>query len=80
MEQRLEKELNALFGDFVCPKGFKCCTEGLENLCKTKSIELEEHLQCLEKSSWLCPFSVSFGIVYYCHCHLRMNIAKVLEK
>ena len=80
MEQGLEKELNALKADLVCAKDFKCCTGGLENLCKAKDIGLEEHLQCLEESSWFCPFSVSFGTVYYCHCHLRMHIVKMLGK
>jgi hypothetical protein len=80
MEQRLEKELNALFGDFVCPKDFKCCTEGLENLCKAKDVDGEVHLGCLEASPSLCPFSMSFVGGHLCACHLRVYIVKMLEK
>jgi hypothetical protein len=32
MEQDLEKKINEIVEKFACPKGFKCCTEGLENL------------------------------------------------
>ena len=80
MEQGLEKELNALKADLVCSKDFKCCTEGLENLCKAKDIGGEVQLECLEASPSLCPFAMSFVGGHLCACHLRVHIVKMLGK
>ncbi len=80
MEQDHEKELREAAGDLECPKDFKCCTEGLENLCKAREIGLELYLECLEENAFACPFSVHFGDSYYCECPLRIYIAKKLKK
>jgi hypothetical protein len=80
MEQGLEIKLKQIMGHKECPKGFTCCTEGLEHLCKAKDVGLREHLQCGEESSSLCPFSVSFGRLYFCNCALRVYISKKLGK
>ena len=80
MKQGLEIKLKQIMGDTECPKGFTCCTEGLENLCKAKDVGLKEHLECLEQNPSLCPFSVSFGILYLCNCALRVYITKKLGK
>jgi hypothetical protein len=80
MEPDHEKKLKELIGDLVCTKDFKCCTEGLENLCKAKDIGREVHLECLEASPSLCPFSMSFVTGHLCACHLRVHIVKMLGK
>ncbi len=80
MEQDHQKELQELIGDLVCPKDFKCCTEGLEHLCKAREIGLETFLECLEEHPLECPFSVHFDDLYLCECPLRVYIAKELKK
>jgi len=79
-EQDLKKKLREIIGDLKCPKDFKCCTEGLEKLCKARDVGLESHIQCLEEQPFTCKFSVSFGNAYYCHCPLRVYIAKKLKQ
>jgi hypothetical protein len=80
MEQDLEKELKKIIGDLECPKGFKCCTEGLEKLCKAKKLGPDLLLECLEESPSACQFSLHFGDRYYCECPLRIYIAEKLKK
>ena len=80
LEQNLEKELREAMGDIECPKGFKCCTEGLEKLCKAQDVGLEEFLECLEENPLECTFSVHYGAVFYCRCPLRVYIVKKFGK
>ena len=80
MEQGFEKELKELKRHLACPKDFKCCTEGLENLCKAKDIDGEVHLKCLEASPSLCAFLMSFVGGHFCACHLRVHTVKMLGK
>jgi hypothetical protein len=76
----LEKKINETIEQFACPKGFSCCTEGLEHLCKAREIGLETFLECLEEHPQECPFSVHFGDLYLCECPLRVYIARKLKK
>ena len=76
MEQYIEKELKEVIGDLTCRKNFKCCTEGLETLCKAQDVGLETFLECLEEHPPDCPFSLSFGDMFLCECPLRGYIAK----
>jgi hypothetical protein len=80
VEQDHEKKLKELIGDLVCPKDFKCCTEGLENLCKARDVGLETVVECLEEDPYVCPFSMSLGGMYYCKCPVRVYITKKLKK
>ena len=75
--EALEKELKKLKRGLECPKDFQCCKEGLENLCKAKDIGMEEYVECLEEHAHSCTFSVPFGSSsFFCHCPLRVHIAK----
>jgi hypothetical protein len=80
MEPGLEKQLKELIGHLKCPKDFKCCTEGLEDLCKARDIGLETFAECLEVHPLDCPFSMRLANVNYCKCTLRVYIAKKLGK
>ncbi|MBW2173948.1 MAG: hypothetical protein JRF64_04775 [Deltaproteobacteria bacterium] len=80
MEQDIKKKIKEIMGDIECPKGFKCCTEGLENLCKAQDVGLDGLLECLEGHLRECVFSVHYGSVFYCTCPLRIYIAKKLGK
>jgi hypothetical protein len=74
MEQDQETETKEIIGDLLCPKGFMCCIEGLENISQATDIELEEYMKCLEEGAALCQFSVSFDSYYFCSCPVRINI------
>jgi hypothetical protein len=80
MEHDLEKKLKEIIGELECPKGFKCCTEGLEKLCKAEELGPELLLACLEEDPTACPFSLHFGTRYYCECPLRVYIALKMKK
>ena len=81
MEQELEKEIEEIMGGITCPKDFKCCTEGLENLCKAEDVGLQWYLLCLEPQPQECKFSVLVvQHKYLCECPLRIYITKKLKK
>jgi len=80
MEQEIRKEVERIIDGMKCPKDFECCKSGLENLCRAKDIGLESFLECLEKNPQECEFSFSFGHSYFCHCPLRVYIAKKLKR
>ncbi len=79
MEQDIEEKINEIIEKFECPKGFSCCTEGFEKLCKAKDIGLHSILECLDKDGPLCLFSINVHGAYYCKCPLRVRIAKGVE-
>ena len=78
MQKDVENKIEEFVGKLGCPKGFRCCTEGLEGLCKAQDVGLAT--ECLEENPFECPFSVPFGGLYYCECPLRVYIAKELKK
>jgi len=80
MEQDHMRQIEKIIGGMKCPRDFKCYKSGLENLCKAKDIGIESFLECLEKNTQECKFSLSFGYSYYCQCPLRRYIAKRLKK
>jgi hypothetical protein len=80
MKQEHKLELEQIIGGLQCPKDFKCYKMGFENLCKAKDVGLESHLECLEEHPFQCKFSVAFGRSYFCHCPLRIFLAKKLKK
>ena len=80
MEQNLGNDVKEIMGGLMCPKGFKCYKQGFENLCKAKDIDGEVHLECLQASPSLCPFSMSFVGGHVCACHLRVLIVKMWWK
>jgi hypothetical protein len=80
MEQGHEKKLKEFIGDLVCPKAFKCCTEGLENLCKAEELGPDLLLECIEDNPPACLFALHFGDRYYCECPLRIYISEKLKK
>ena len=79
MKQNLEEKIKEHIGDLTCPKDFKCCTEGLENLCKARDVGLGTFIECLEDEPHECPFSMRLSGLSYCKCPLRVYIAKNSE-
>ena len=80
MKHALEKEVQEIMSDLMCPKSFICYKSGFERLCQAKDVGLKDYLACLEENPSLCPFSVSFGSLYICHCALRVFAFKKLGK
>jgi hypothetical protein len=80
MKQEEMEKMEEIMGELKCQKDFRCYRSGLEDLCKARDIGLESHLECLEEAPYRCPFSVHFGRSYYCHCPLRVYIAKKLSR
>jgi len=53
---------------------------GVGFICKAKDIGLDIFVQCLEKDSRRCPFSVRYSRSYFCKSPARVHAAKELEK
>ena len=80
LDKELKKELWELIGYLKCPKDFKCYRSGFENLCKAKAVGMEGFLDCLEENPRDCKFAFPFGHGHFCHCPLRVYIAKKVKK
>jgi hypothetical protein len=79
VEQDYEKVLRETIDDLVCPTNFKCCTEGLEDLCKVRDVGMQTFVQCLEPNPHECPFSKLLAAAYVCKCPLRVYMCKKLK-
>ncbi len=53
---------------------------GVGFTCKAKDIGLDSYVECLEKDSYRCPFSVRYSRSYYCKSPARVYAAKEQEK
>jgi hypothetical protein len=80
MEENDRKKIEEIIGQLSCPKNFKCATSGFENLCKAKDIGIDNHLLCLDNTSFWCKFSLRFKDEHLCSCPLRIYLAKHLGK
>jgi hypothetical protein len=78
MEQKAKKTIQELIND--CPKGRKLSKPERGIPCKAKYIGLESFAECLERQSGVCPFSLSFGNVYYCKCPVGVSILNELKR
>jgi hypothetical protein len=52
---------------------------GVGFTCKAKDVGLDSYVECLEKDSPWCPFSVSHGYSYYCKSPARVYFAKKVK-
>ena len=53
---------------------------GVGFTCKAIDVGLDSFVECLEKDSCRCPFSVSYAYSYFCKSPARVLAAKELEK
>jgi hypothetical protein len=79
MEQEHEREIAEIISGMKCPKDFKCCKSGFENLCKAEDIGMASFLLCLEEDPEWCKFSLRYGSAYLCDCPVRVYITKELN-
>jgi hypothetical protein len=80
MEQGYNKEIEDFVNQFKCTRPFECCKPHFKVLCMATDIGLETFLKCLEEDPQSCPASVPFAGGYFCHCPLRVHIAKKFKK
>ena len=81
MKEKDKKIIKDIIDGMHCPKDFLCAESGFEKLCKAKDVGLENHLLCLVKNQvYPCKFILRFDNTNFCHCPLRVYIAKKIEK
>jgi hypothetical protein len=80
MEKDHQKEIEEIISQLQCSKDFECYTSGFETLCKAEDVGMVENLRCLEEDPRNCLFLLTTPHTNYCHCPLRVYIAKELKK
>jgi hypothetical protein len=58
----------------------KCYKPGAGFSCKAIDVGLDSYVECLEKHSYWCPFSVPYADSSFCKCPARVYVAKELKK
>jgi len=79
MRVETKKQIEQIIDQMSCPKGFKCVESEFELICKARDFGLANYLECLEDMPSLCKFALPFGKAHFCHCPLRVYIAKELK-
>ncbi|UCG58293.1 MAG: hypothetical protein JSU70_02070 [Phycisphaerales bacterium] len=83
MEEQDKERIQEIISGMQCPKDFECVEGGFENMCKARDFGDEATLHCLEETSSPCQFAVlcDYGLqIRFCHCPLRVYLAKHLGK
>ncbi|MBW2567127.1 MAG: hypothetical protein JRE24_09725 [Deltaproteobacteria bacterium] len=57
-----------------------CYKPGFGFTCEAQDVGLDSYIECLEKDSYKCPFSMSYADSHYCTSPARVYIAKEIEK
>ena len=57
-----------------------CYKPGFGFTCEAQDVGLDSYIECLEKDSCRCPFSMSYADSHYCTSPARVYIAKEIEK
>jgi hypothetical protein len=74
--QWLQKAINGL----KLPEECEWFTPGSGFTCQARDVGLDAYVECLEKESCRCPFSVSYAYSYFCTFPPRVYVVKELEK
>ena len=80
MEQAHLEEIERIIYGLRLPKNSEYYEPGVGFSCKAKDIGFDAYAECLEKGSYRCPFSLSYGCSSYCKCPSRIYIARELKK
>jgi len=73
------RKIEEIVAGMKCPRNFRCAESGFEAVCKAKDFGIESFLECFEPDPSDCPFAFPFGNRYFCHCPLRVYLAKRLR-
>jgi hypothetical protein len=80
MGRYFRKEIEKIIDGMKCPKDFECAKLEFKHLCRARDVGLESYLECVAENPQDCKFSLFFGDGNFCHCPLRVYIAKRLKK
>jgi len=80
MDENQKRQIKDIINGLQCSKDFVCYTSGQIRLCRAEDIGLDTYLVCLEMNPGECKFAVIFGDKHFCHCPLRVYIAKKMKK
>jgi hypothetical protein len=80
--QSKEEDIKHLEG--VLPRsrlleGCKYYKFGVGFTCKAKDVGLDAYVECLQRDSFLCSFSLSYAHKYYCTSRSRVFMARELH-
>ena len=78
--RKIHEDMENIMTGMECAKGFKCYASGFNNLCHAKDIGIELFVECLERRTNECKFSLLFGQSHLCQCPLRVYLSKKLKK
>lgn len=76
MEQVVIRQIEAAMPGLRQLEGCKSYKPGYGFTCKARDVGLDSYIECLEKDSCRCPFSVYYARTYYCSCPARIYVAK----
>ncbi|MHC4539292.1 MAG: hypothetical protein ACYTEK_08425 [Planctomycetota bacterium] len=77
------KAIHQIMSEMQCPKNFQCTQDGFEDLCKARDFGDDKTLHCLEETSPPCQLAGVYNHGFqmrFCHCPLRVYVAKKLGK
>ena len=57
-----------------CPHGFKCLKDGAKQVCKAEEYVKGNGLFIHRKRQDACPYLMTFGYGYMCHCPTRVEL------
>ncbi len=57
-----------------CEKGYSCLNRGAQDLCKVERYVGKGVVVIKCKNDKYCPYRMSFGGVFLCHCPIRMEL------
>ena len=80
VDEAQRKKIEEIIDGMSSPKDFQCEESGFEIVCKARDVGLEARLECLAPEAQECPFAVPLGDAHYCHCPLRLHIARELNR
>ena len=80
MKDEDRKKIEEIMAGMQCAKNFKCAESNFDRLCRARDFGIESYLDCLEENPQACSFALAFGSGYFCHCPLRVYLAKKLNK
>jgi hypothetical protein len=78
--QEHKDQIEQIMSEIDCPRDFPCYKSGFEKLGKIRDVKAEGLLECLEKDSEDCQFSLPFGEVTSCLCPLRIYVASEMGR
>lgn len=73
--QQHKNQIREIITNLECPKDFKCCKAGVDNLCKANTAAGVGLVECSDPAAQECESAICFARVVLCKCPLRNYIA-----